>query len=328
VNQTNFDFEQTLLLIENEIKNTDFGTIPTELYEPIRYLMDLGGKRIRPFLVMMGSALFADHWQENVKAALAVEVFHNFTLMHDDIMDNAPIRRGKPTVHEKWNRNIALLSGDVMLVRAYQQLDFVSDRYFKTVLNKFHQCAAEVCEGQQYDMNFEQLATVTEQEYINMIRLKTAVLLGFSLEFGAIIGGASVENAQKLYDFGVNIGIGFQLKDDLLDVYSEQEKFGKQVGGDIIANKKTFLLIKALEKANGQTKSDLEKWLSAIHFDKTEKVEAVIGIYKVLQIREITEEKMNSYFSKAFSLLEELDTIPEKKEILLKFTTDLLNREK
>lgn len=215
-----------------------------------------------------------------------------------------------------------------MLVKAYQQLDFVTDSYFKTVLNKFHQCAAEVCEGQQYDMNFEQRTTVSEQEYINMIRLKTAVLLGFSLEFGAIIGGASVENAQKLYDFGVNIGIGFQLKDDLLDVYSEQEKFGKQVGGDIIANKKTFLLIKALERAEGSIKNELGKWLNASNFDKTEKVNAVIEIYNTLKIKEITEAKMNTYFDAAFSILNEVGAIPDRKDVLIKFTTDLLNREK
>lgn len=239
-----FDTQQALQSIEKEIQNIALGTHPAELYEPIRYIMDLGGKRIRPILVLIGNYLFADNWQKNVQPALAVEIFHNFTLLHDDIMDNAPIRRGKPTVHEKWNSNIALLSGDVMLVKAYQQLDFVEEKYFHAILRKFHQCAIEVCEGQQLDMNFEKVGKITEKEYINMIRLKTAVLLGFSLEFGAIIGGAEPENAQQLYDFGVNIGIGFQLKDDLLDVYSDQAKFGKQVGGDIIANKKTSYLSK------------------------------------------------------------------------------------
>ncbi len=325
---TIFDFQQAVQSIENEIQATSFGTNPAELYEPIRYLMDLGGKRIRPLLVLIGNYLFSDDWQKNIKPAIAVEIFHNFTLVHDDIMDNAPIRRGKPTVHEKWNRNIALLSGDVMLVCAYKQLDFIEEKYFHAVLRKFHQCAIEVCEGQQFDMNFEKLGTVTESEYLNMIRLKTAVLLGFSLEIGAIIGGASPENAKKLYDFGVNIGIGFQLKDDLLDVYSDQAKFGKQVGGDIIANKKTFLLIKALANAKDETQAQLQNWLGKETFDAGEKVKAVMQIYDQLDIKRITESKMNEYFEKAFHLLEEIEADEVRKKTLIAFTNDLLNREK
>ncbi len=323
-----FDFKQALQSIEKEIPNIALGTAPTELYEPIRYIMDLGGKRIRPMLVLIGNYLFADDWQKNIPPALAVEIFHNFTLLHDDIMDNAPIRRGKPTVHEKWNSNIALLSGDVMLVKAYQQLDFVEEKYFHTILGKFHRCAIEVCEGQQLDMNFEKIEKISETEYINMIRLKTAVLLGFSLEFGALMGGASPEDAQELYKFGVNIGIGFQLKDDLLDVYSDQAKFGKQVGGDIIANKKTFLLIKALEKAKGETQTRLQYWLKKEDFDKQEKVKAVIEIYNSLNIKQDTENKINEYFGKAFQNLDSISVKKEKKEVLIAFTNDLLNREK
>ncbi|SFF25496.1 polyprenyl synthetase family protein [Thermoflexibacter ruber] len=323
-----FDTQQALQSIEKEIQNIALGTHPTELYEPIRYIMDLGGKRIRPILVLIGNYLFTDDWQKNTKPALAVEIFHNFTLLHDDIMDNAPIRRGKPTVHEKWNSNIALLSGDVMLVKAYQQLDFVEEKYFHTILRKFHQCAIEVCEGQQLDMNFEKVEKISQGEYINMIRLKTAVLLGFSLEFGAVIGGADPENAQQLYDFGVNIGIGFQLKDDLLDVYSDQAKFGKQVGGDIIANKKTFLLIKALEKATGETQDQLQSWLTKVDFDKEEKVKAIIEIYNSLNIKQETESKMNEYFYKAFQSLDSIPIKKEKKEALISFTNDLINREK
>jgi geranylgeranyl diphosphate synthase type II len=323
-----FDFKQALQSIEKEILNIALGTDPAELYEPIRYIMDLGGKRIRPMLVLIGNYLFADNWQKNIQPALAVEIFHNFTLLHDDIMDNAPIRRGKPTVHEKWNSNIALLSGDVMLVKAYQQLDFVEEKYFHTILRKFHQCAIEVCEGQQLDMNFEKVEKISETQYINMIRLKTAVLLGFSLEFGALIGGASPQNAQELYDFGVNIGIGFQLKDDLLDVYSDQNKFGKQVGGDIIANKKTFLLIKALEKAKGETQAQLQYWLKKEDFDKEEKVKAVVEIYNSLNIKQETESKINEYFDKAFQNLDSISIKKEKKDALLVFTNDLLNREK
>ncbi len=323
-----FDFQQALQSIENEIQSMSLGAQPPELYAPIRYLMDLGGKRIRPLLVLLGNYLFSEDWQKNAKPSIAVEIFHNFTLMHDDIMDNAPIRRGKPTVHEKWDRNIALLSGDVMLVRAYQQLDFVEETYFHLVLRKFHQCATEVCEGQQFDMNFEKRNLVSEGEYLNMIRLKTAVLLGFSLEFGAIIGGASAENAKMLYDFGVNIGIGFQLKDDLLDVYSDQAKFGKQVGGDIIANKKTFLLINALARAQGETQKELLNWLGKETFDATQKVEAVMKIYDVLDIQQVTKKKMNEYFEKAFGLLGGLEIDKDKKKTLIAFTNDLMNREK
>lgn len=325
---TVFDFQQTVQTIENEIQALSFGEKPVELYQPIDYLMSLGGKRIRPLLVLIGNYLFSDNWQKNIKPALAVEIFHNFTLVHDDIMDNAPIRRGKPTVHEKWNRNIALLSGDVMLVCAYKQLDLMEEKYFPSVLRKFHQCAIEVCEGQQFDMNFEKLSAVTENEYINMIRLKTAVLLGFSLEFGAILGGATAENAKKLYDFGVNIGIGFQLKDDLLDVYSDQAKFGKQVGGDIIANKKTFLLIKALANAKDEKQNQLQYWLEKETFEAEEKVKAVMQIYDELGIKQITENKMNEYFEKAFHLLDEIAADKTRKEILIAFTNDLLNREK
>jgi geranylgeranyl diphosphate synthase, type II len=328
VKPTAFDFQQTVQSIENEIQALSFGEKPIELYAPIDYLMSLGGKRIRPLLVLIGNYLFSEDWQKNIKPALAMEIFHNFTLVHDDIMDNAPIRRGKPTVHEKWNRNIALLSGDVMLVCAYKQLDFMEEKYFPTVLRKFHQCAIEVCEGQQFDMNFEKLSAVTEAEYINMIRLKTAVLLGFSLELGAILGGADTENAKKLYDFGVNIGIGFQLKDDLLDVYSDQAKFGKQVGGDIIANKKTFLLIKALENAKDESQIQLKHWLGKETFEAEEKVKAVMKIYDQLGIKQMTESKMNEYFEKAFRLLDEIQTDKTRKEILIAFTNDLLNREK
>jgi geranylgeranyl diphosphate synthase type II len=236
-----------LKLIEAEIKRNKFGKEPASLYEPIRYLMGLGGKRMRPLLTLLSYSLYKDDVKSIVPFAVAIEAFHNFTLMHDDIMDNAPLRRGDKTVHEKWNVNTAILSGDVMLVKVYDMLLSLDAEKLKPVLQKFNTCAAEVCEGQQWDMEFETLASVSESQYINMIRLKTAVLLGFSLEFGAILANSSVEDQNALREFGVNIGIGFQLKDDLLDAYADPKKFGKQVGGDIIANKKTYLLIKALE---------------------------------------------------------------------------------
>jgi geranylgeranyl diphosphate synthase type II len=289
--------------------------------------MALSGKRLRPVLTLLSASLYTDNWQTALKPAQAVELFHNFTLMHDDIMDNAPIRRGKPTIHEKWNANTAILSGDVMLVKAYDFLvDVTSDR-IRQVLIRFNKTASEVCEGQQLDMNFESRWDVTEEEYIAMIRLKTSVLLGFALELGGILGGADAVSIRSLYDAGVNMGLGFQLKDDLLDVYGDPAKFGKQVGGDIIANKKTFLLIEALELAKGDLHRDLTQWLSEKEFDKKEKVKAVTAIYDELGIPARTEAKINSYFSKGFEALEKLEANSEQKKILLDFVRQLIERE-
>jgi geranylgeranyl diphosphate synthase type II len=318
-----------LTKLEHHITSHSYGESPTELYEPISYIMSLGGKRIRPLLSLLAYGLYGKNPEEILNQASAVEVFHNFTLMHDDIMDQAPLRRGKATVHEKWNANIAILSGDVMLVRAYDLLLGTNPRLLPEVIRLFNKTAAEVCEGQQFDMNFEAYETVHEDEYINMIRLKTAVLLGFALQLGAILAGAEKEDAQKLYDFGVNIGVGFQLKDDLLDVFADQAKFGKQVGGDIISNKKTFLLIKALELAEGKDAEELNLWLSLKEFDKAEKVAAVRGLYENLGIKSLTEAKMNSYFEAGFVQLEGIhSTNPEYYQALYAITQDLIHREK
>ncbi len=314
--------------IEQEISNYAFGENPKELYDPIRYLMQLSGKRMRPLLTVLGYALFKEDWQHILKPAIAVEVFHNFTLMHDDIMDKAPLRRGKPTVHEKWNDNIAILSGDVMLVKAYDLLLEAEAQYLPAVIKAFNQCAAEVCEGQQLDMNFESYAAVSEEEYIEMIRLKTAVLLGFALEMGGILAGAKEANLQMLRSFGHNIGIGFQLKDDYLDVYGDSAKFGKQVGGDIIANKKTFLLIEALSKAEGKCKKELEHWLAQTTFDKAKKVEAVTAIYNQLEIPALCQAKMNQYFAQGFEDLEAMKVEEDKKAFLRNFTQQIIDREK
>jgi geranylgeranyl diphosphate synthase type II len=289
--------------------------------------MSLGGKRMRPLMTLLAASLFTDDWSKALKPAVAVEVFHNFTLLHDDIMDQAPLRRGQPTVHEKWNTNIAILSGDVMLVKAYEQLLDVEPTYLRPVLTRFSQTAAEVCEGQQMDMNFESRETVSEAEYIDMIRLKTSVLLGFAMELGGMVAGADAHNTQRLYDAGVNIGIGFQLKDDLLDVYGDPAKFGKQVGGDIIANKKTFLLIEALERADGQVRLDLLNWLNRDPFDKTEKVKAVTAIYDQLGIRELVEARIADYFAKGFTNLDQITADPDRKAVLLTFAHQLVERE-
>lgn len=314
---------------EKHIQTYQYGQSPIELYEPISYIMNLGGKRIRPLLTLLAYSLYRDDYEKILTPAAAVEVFHNFTLMHDDIMDNAPLRRGKATVHEKWNPNIAILSGDVMLVKAYDMLLEVEKEKLPSVMRLFNKTATEVCEGQQHDMNFESLGSVSEEAYIDMIRLKTAVLLGFALQYGAILAGAPDADAGRLYEFGVNIGIGFQLKDDLLDVYADQAKFGKQVGGDIISNKKTFLLIKAKELATGEKQEVLKRWINAREFDKEEKVAAVTKIYDALGIRELTEAKMHQYFEKGFSQFSSLQVPnPKMKALLLQLTQDLANREK
>jgi len=313
--------------IEKEIQNTKYGETPLELYEPIRYIMSLGGKRLRPLLTILAYNLFQENWKNILKPAIAVEVFHNFTLMHDDIMDEAPLRRGKPTVHEKWNSSVAILSGDVMLVNTYEILLEVEENYLKKVITSFNQCAKEVCEGQQWDMNFENIDVVKEAKYLEMIRLKTAVLLGFALELGGILAGADDGSCKALQKLGENIGIGFQLKDDLLDVYADKAKFGKQVGGDIIANKKTFLLINALEKANIQQKSTLENWLNKTNFDIEEKVKAVTNIFDELKIKEITEAKMNDFFEKGLQNLGNLPVENNKKKNLEGFIQFLIQRD-
>lgn len=313
--------------LNEEFTKQTYGEHPEELYEPIRYLMDLGGKRLRPLMTLMATALFTDDWQKAIKPASAVEIFHNFTLMHDDIMDNAPLRRGKPTVHAKWNNNTAILSGDVMLVQAYEQLMHVEDGKFKKALKRFNRTAAEVCEGQQLDMNFESRETVTEAEYLEMIKLKTSVLLGYALELGGIIGGASEKSCELLYEIGINIGLGFQLKDDLLDVYGDPEKFGKQVGGDILSNKKTFMLIEALEKAEGSTKESLLYWLAVKEYDNVEKVKAVTAIYDTLGIKQIAQTKINEYFEKGFQYLNNLKVDEDRKDELRTFTETLIDRE-
>ncbi|XOV92768.1 MAG: polyprenyl synthetase family protein [Bacteroidota bacterium] len=310
--------------IESGISQLHFGDQPKELYEPISYILSLGGKRLRPLLVLLGYRLFKEDTQSIVRSALAVEVFHNFTLMHDDIMDEAPLRRGQPTVHEKWDNTVAILSGDTMLVKAYDLLLDLDDNLLAEGIRIFNKTAVEVCEGQQIDMNFEKASTVTEGEYIEMIRLKTAVLLGFSLQFGALMAQASSKHQESLYRIGELMGIGFQLMDDLLDVYGDQKKFGKQVGGDIVSNKKTFLLIKALELANENQKELLDDWLTRVSFEPEEKVIAVRDIYDQLNIKAITEEKINSYFDQSVQLIDQLDV---DTSLLKTFTLQLMKRE-
>jgi geranylgeranyl diphosphate synthase, type II len=318
--------EKYLSLIEAEIKKQKFGRQPKSLYEPIRYIMALGGKRLRPLLTVLSYSLYRKDVEKIIPYAVAVEAFHNFTLMHDDIMDKAPLRRGKVTVHEKWNVNTAILSGDVMLVKVYDMILALEGSKVREVLSIFNHCAVAICEGQQWDMEFESKKKVTEAQYLEMIRLKTAVLLGFSLELGATLADAPIEDKKALRDFGVNIGVGFQLKDDWLDVYADNKKFGKQVGGDIIANKKTFLLIKALEKAKGKQKTELRKWLISKKFSKTEKVKAVISIYDNLHVSFLAEQKIKYFFERGFACLADL-SYPQNAQHLEDFVKRLIDRE-
>jgi len=319
--------DQLQNILDTAIQNLKFPDHPKELYDPITYIINLGGKRIRPLLVLMATELFGKNAHDSIHAAMAIEVFHNFTLVHDDIMDNAPIRRGKPTVHEKWSINTAILSGDVMMVEANKNLAKVNPVFLKDVLDTFNATAQGVCEGQQLDMEFENRNDVSIEEYINMIRLKTAVLLGGALKLGAIIAGASEKDADLIYQFGENIGIAFQLQDDILDVYADPEKFGKQVGGDIIANKKTFLLLKAFELAEGETKNSLDNWTTYKEFDIKEKVATVKSVYDTLDVQQIARESMEHYRDKALGFFDQINVSDANKAGLLTLTNQLMARE-
>jgi geranylgeranyl diphosphate synthase type II len=314
-------------IIDKAVQETEYPKEPKELYEPIAYLMALGGKRLRPALVLMATDLFGGDIKDAIAPALAVELFHNFTLMHDDIMDKAPLRRGQPTVHAKWNESVAILSGDVMFVKAYKMMIQVRPDILSDVLEVFNATAIGVCEGQQIDMNFENRNEVSIEEYLEMIRLKTAVLVGGALKIGALIGSANSKDADLLYQFGENLGIAFQLQDDILDVYGDPIKFGKQVGGDIISNKKTYLLIKALELAKGKELSILNQWLNLTDFDSEEKVNAVKGIYNNLGVKILSENTMHTYAQKAMDALEKINTPQENKKVLEAFADLLIKRE-
>ena len=297
---------------------------PANLYEPIRYIMNLGGKRLRPVMVLMATELFSDDLNQSLEVALAIETFHNFTLVHDDIMDNAPLRRGQKTVHEKWGVNNAILSGDVMMVESNKHLSKVDISVLKPVLDTFNATAQGVCEGQQLDMEFEQRNDVSIEEYIEMIRLKTAVLLGGAMKLGAIVGGASAADADLLYQFGENVGVAFQLQDDILDVYGNPEKFGKQVGGDIISNKKTYLHLKTLALAQSDEiavlKNDIE--------NQVEKVNQVTNIYNKYQIKELATSEMDKYLTIAQQALQKL-SIPDEKKIQFRILIqEILERER
>ncbi|MGE0567449.1 MAG: polyprenyl synthetase family protein [Bacteroidia bacterium] len=305
--------------------NSVSGKNPVELYEPESYILSLGGKRVRPNLVLKACQLFDVDISQAMDAALCVEIFHNFSLIHDDILDNAPLRRNKPTVHEKWNTNIAILSGDVMLVKAFDVLKSYDGEKFKQLYEVFSKTAIDVCEGQQYDMNFEKLDNVSVEDYINMITNKTAVLLGCSLQMGAIVAGTSIENQIHLYEFGKNIGIAFQLLDDYLDAFPiDSTAFGKQIGGDIISNKKTYLLLKALEMASESQKNAIHLILK--EQNPEQKVNDMLQIYKVLNLSEACKAEANRHTTIALDHLLKIKAKPEAINELREFASSLLNR--
>ena len=301
---------------------------PKSLYDPIEYVLAAGGKRIRPSFVLMAYNLFHDDVDRILPVATALETYHNYTLLHDDLMDNADMRRGRPTVHKKWDDNTAILSGDTMLVLAYEHLAKCDTKYLKPALDLFTETALEVSEGQQFDMEFETRNDVAEEEYIEMIRLKTSVLLACALKMGAVVAGASDADANALYAFGEKVGLAFQLQDDLLDVYGDPKVFGKAIGGDITSNKKTFMLINAFNRADAGTRAELERWTTATEFDPAEKIAAVTEIYNRLGIDKLAEQRIKEYFEQSRQHLDELSVSDDRKAVLREYTERMMNRKK
>lgn len=322
-----FTASQLLDKINTHVSELEFTRSPKGLYEPVKYVLSLGGKRIRPVLMLMGYNLYKEDITRIYGPATGIEVYHNYTLLHDDLMDCADMRRGKATVHKVWDDNTAILSGDAMLVLAYQFMADCPPGYLKEVMDLFSLTALEICEGQQMDMEFEHRIDVKEEEYIEMIRLKTAVLLAAALKIGAVLGGASPEDAGRLYDFGVHIGVAFQLQDDLLDVYGDPAVFGKKIGGDILCNKKTYMLIKALERADKDQFAELNSWLTAETYSPEKKIAAVTELYNQIGIKAICENKMREYYTRAMESLEAVSVAEDKKKELKALMKHLMYRE-
>lgn len=313
-------------IVTEHFKTLELKKEPNNLYEPIRYILSLGGKRLRPVLTLMASEVFDVDCRKALAAATAVEVFHNFSLIHDDIMDDAPLRRGHETVHEKWNLNTGILSGDAMLILAYQYFEDYEPKIFRELAKLFSKTALEVCEGQQYDVDFETRDDVTIPEYLKMIEYKTAVLVGAAMKMGAIVAETSDENANCIYNFGLNLGIAFQLQDDYLDAFGNPETFGKQVGGDIIENKKTYLYLKAIEFASAGEKEQLLHLFSIQPNDNTDKINSVKEIFNQTGASEATRKAIQDYTFKALETLEKMNINNGKKEILKAFGQNLMSR--
>ena len=303
--------DELLQLINRYLDSLPYDRKPASLYAPIKYVLSMGGKRIRPTLMLLAYNLFKDDPEKILSSACALETYHNYTLLHDDLMDNADVRRGQPTVHKKWNANLAVLSGDSMLVLAYQRM-IECDSHLAEVLRLFTETALEIGEGQQMDMEFETRNDVREEEYIEMIRLKTSVLLACAMKIGALLADAPADDADNLYRFGEKIGLAFQLQDDYLDVYGDPAVFGKAIGGDIVSNKKTYMLINAFNRADNAQRAELERWIRATDFDRQEKVKAVTGLYDEMGIDRLAQQKIAGYFNESKTYLDRVDVSDER----------------
>lgn len=323
-----YTIEQLRDIIKAEFEKKEYVEVPYSLFEPIQYILEDGGKRLRPVLTLMAYNLYRDDIEKALKSAIGIEIFHNYTLLHDDVMDDAALRRGRQTVHKKWNNNVAILSGDAAAITAYKYIENCEDRYLRQVIDGFNQVAMDVCKGQQYDMEFETRNDVTEEEYIHMIYLKTSVLIAGSLRHGALIAGAPEHEYNALYDFGGYLGLAFQLQDDYLDVYGDVAEFGKNIGGDITENKKTYLLIKALELADAGTKAELQAWIDKKEFNVLEKIKAVTEIYNRLGIPELVLETIGNYLDKSRMAIQKVAVAEERKNGFYEMIDFLGNRKK
>ena len=312
-----YNANQLLDKVNAFMKQMPYARPPKGLYEPIAYELSLGGKRVRPVLMLMAYNLYKEDVDTILSQAVGLETYHNHTLLHDDVMDQADMRRGKPTVHNVWNENTAILSGDAMLILAYRLMADCDKDKLADVLHTFTETTMEICEGQQWDMEFETRMDVKVEEYIEMIRLKTSVLLAAALKIGACLAGAPAEDAQKLYDFGVKVGLAFQLQDDWLDVYGDPKVFGKNIGGDILCNKKTYMLITALEQADADQRKQLEEWLSALDYNPAEKVAAVTALYNAIGVGQRCQEKVEAYYNEGLAVLDSV-ALPEERKAMLK----------
>lgn len=319
--------DEILSMVNEFLANLPYERKPKSLYEPIRYVLSMGGKRIRPTLMLLGYNLFKDNPEKILMNAVALETYHNYTLLHDDLMDNADLRRGHETVHKKWDANTAILSGDSMLVLAYERMAQCDEKHLAKVLKLFTTTALEIGEGQQFDMEFENRNDVKEEEYIEMIRLKTSVLLACALKMGAILADASDEDAENLYKFGEQIGLAFQLQDDYLDVYGDTKVFGKEIGGDITSNKKTYMLINAFNLASDTQRAELQKWVDAKDFDRAEKVAAVTRLYNEIGIDKLAQDKIAYYFEQSKKYLDAVNVPAERKEELAKYAQKMMKRQ-
>lgn len=317
--------DELLQLINRYLDGLPYDRKPASLYAPIKYVLSMGGKRIRPTLMLLAYNLFKDDPEKILSSACALETYHNYTLLHDDLMDNADVRRGQPTVHKKWNANLAVLSGDSMLVLAYQRMT-ECDSHLAEVLRLFTETALEIGEGQQMDMEFETRNDVCEEEYIEMIRLKTSVLLACAMKIGALLADAPADEADNLYRFGEKIGLAFQLQDDYLDVYGDPAVFGKAIGGDIVSNKKTYMLINAFNRADNAQRAELERWIRATDFDRREKVKAVTGLYDEMGIDRLAQQKIAGYFNESKTYLDRVGVSDERKSELMRYAQRMMKR--